>query len=137
MSDKEFLRLAIKKGNEQDPPRNFGALIVKNGEVISAEHNHVYEENDPTAHAETSAIKEAAKRLGKPNLEGCTMYGSHEPCLMCFSCAAWAKLDRIVYAVPASEQNDFSYGFDGISIKELAKKLTRKPIQVDLIRLDD
>lgn len=137
MSDRDFLMLAVQKGNEQDSPRNFGAVIVKNGKVISAEHNHVYEDNDPTAHAETSAIRSAAKKLGSPNLEGCTMYGSHEPCLMCFSCAAWAKIDRIVFAAPASEQNDFSYEFENVSIKELAKKLTRKPIKVELIRVND
>lgn len=137
MKDQDYLKMAIKKGNEQDPPRNFGAVIVKNGEIIASEHNWVYEHNDPTAHAETSAIKAAAQKLGTPNLEGCTMYGSHEPCVMCFSCAAWAKIDRIVYAQPASELNDFSYEFDGVSIKELAKKLTRKPIFVELIRIDD
>ncbi len=135
MSDKDFLKIAIDKGNEQAKPRNFGAVIVKDGQIIASEHNWVYEHNDPTAHAETSAIKAAAQKLGKPNLEGCTMYGSHEPCLMCFSCAAWAKIDRIVYAKRASELNDFSYEFRGVSLKDLAEKLTRKPIMIEHIDL--
>lgn len=137
MHDVDFLKIATEKGNEQGFPRNFGAIIVKDGEILAAEHNHVYEHNDPTAHAETSAIKAAAQKLGSPNLEGCILYGSHEPCLMCFSCAAWAKIDRIVYAVPASEQNDYSYEFEGVSIKELAGKLKRKPIKIDLVRIND
>lgn len=135
MSDKDFLKIAIDKGNEQAKPRNFGAVIVKDGQIIASEHNWVYEHNDPTAHAETSAIKAAAQKFGTPNLEGCTMYGSHEPCLMCFSCAAWAGIDRIVFAQPASELNDFSYEFKDVSLRSLAEKLTRKPIVIDHITL--
>lgn len=136
MSDQDFLQIAVAKGNEQSPPRNFGAVIVKDGEIIASDHNHVHELHDPTAHAETSAIRMACKKLGTHNLEGCTMYGSHEPCLMCFSCAAWARMDRVVFAEPASENNDFSYEFEGVSIFDLVKKLTR-PMKVELIRITD
>jgi guanine deaminase len=135
MTDKEFLKLAIKKGNDIAKPLNFGAVVIKNGQVIAADFNHVAELNDPTAHAETSAIRKAAKKLGTYNLEGCTLYGSHEPCLMCFSCAAWARMERVVYAEPASESG-FTYEFEGISLKQIAKKLTRRPIKVELIRVD-
>lgn len=134
MTDQDFLKLAIAKGNEVPKPYNFGAVIVKDGEVIAADFNHVAEQNDPTLHAETSVIKAACKKLGNYNLEGCTMYGSHEPCLMCFSCAAWAKIERIVYAEPADEQTDFSYEFTDVSLQDLAKKLTR-PMRVELIRV--
>src|SRR5665647_2848502 len=82
MDDRYFLQRAVEAGNRQAPPRNFGAVIVKDGEIIAEDCNHVHELTDPTAHAETSAIRVACKKLGTYNLEGCTMYGSHEPCLM-------------------------------------------------------
>jgi tRNA(Arg) A34 adenosine deaminase TadA len=63
------------------------------------------------------------------------MYGSHEPCLMCFSCAAWANVERVVYALPASEQHDFTYEFDGISLQDIAAKSARRNIKVELVRL--
>lgn len=136
MSDKDFLRIAVTKGNEVPKPNNFGAVIVKDGKVIAADFNHVKELNDPTAHAETSAIKDACKKLGVYNLKGCTMYGSHEPCLMCFSCAAWAGIERIVYAEPADDSIGFSYEFKGVSLQDMAKKLTR-PMSVELMRLEN
>lgn len=136
MTDQDFLKEAVKVGNLQDKPRNFGTVIVKDGQIIAADHNHVREDNDPTAHAETSAIRQACKKLGTFNLEGCTMYGSHEPCLMCFSCAVWARMDRVVYAQPASEVDDFTYEFEGISLKDLAERISRKPVTVELVRVE-
>ena len=133
MTDQDFLELAIKKGNEAPKPYNFGAVVVEDGEVIASEINHVHEKNDPTLHAETSAIKAACQKLGTYNLEGCTLYGSHEPCLMCFSCAAWGKIERVVYAEPASETN-FTYEFNNLSLQDLASKLTRH-MNVELIRV--
>lgn len=136
MTDQDFLKEAVKVGNLQDKPRNFGTVIVKDGQIIAADHNHVREDNDPTAHAETSAIRKACKKLGTFNLEGCTMYGSHEPCLMCFSCAVWARMDRVVYAQPASEADDFTYEFEGINLKDLAERISRKPVTVELVRIE-
>lgn len=133
--DQFFLRHATGVGNRQASPRNFGAVIVKDGEIIGEDCNHVYELHDPSAHAEISALKMAAKKLGTHNLNGVTMYGSHEPCLMCFSCAAWANVERVVYAVSANEQ-DFSYEFDGISLNDLAKHLTQRKISVEHIPLE-
>ena len=135
--DRYYLQLATDEGNKKAKPYNFGAVIVKNGEIIGQDFNHVHETNDPSAHAEISALRQAASKLGNYNLDGATMYGSHEPCLMCFSCAAWANIVRVVYAVPASEQNDFSYEFDDVSLQDLASKLARRPISVELIRLSE
>ncbi len=135
MTDQDYLQMAIDKGNEQQAPRNFGAVIVRNGEVLAVEHNHVHEEHDPTLHAETSAIRAACKKIGNHNLNGGTMYGSHEPCLMCFSCAAWAEIDRIVYATPASEQG-FSYEFQDLNLADIAKKL-KKPIKIEQLHIEE
>lgn len=136
MSDQDFLKEAVRVGNLQAPPRNFGAVVVKDGQIIAVDHNHVHELNDPSAHAEISAIRKACAKLGTYNLEGCTMYGSHEPCLMCFSCAAWARMDRVAYAEPASEVDDFTYEFEGINLQELSTHLARRPIKVELIRIE-
>lgn len=132
MTDQDYLKRAIEIGNSKAEPYNFGAVIVKGGEVIGEDFNHVYEERDPTLHAETSAIKGACKKFGSHNLDGATMYGSHEPCLMCFSCAAWAGIDRVVYAVAANEQN-FMYEFKDYSLQNMAEHLTRRKISVEHI----
>lgn len=135
--DKYYLQLATDEGNKKAGPYNFGAVIVKDGEIIGQDFNHVHENNDPSAHAEVSALRKAALKIGNYNLDGAVMYGSHEPCLMCFSCAAWANIARVVYAIPASEQDDFSYEFKDVSLMDLASKLVRRPISVELIRLSE
>src|SRR5687768_2222303 len=133
--DMYFLRIATDEGNKQTAPSNFGACIVKNGEIIAQAHNQVHETHDPSAHAEILALRQAAAKLGRHNLDGCTMYGSHEPCLMCFSCAAWANVERVVYAIPASEQDNFSYELENVSLTDLAMNLTRRKISVELVRI--
>lgn len=137
--DKYFLNEAVKIGQKGlkagIAPVEFGAVVVKDGKIIARDHSHTHQRHDPTAHAETSAIKKAAKKLKTHNLQGCTLYGSHEPCLMCFSCAAWARMDRVVYATPAWEVDSTTYEFKDISLQDMAKKLARRPIKVDHITL--
>lgn len=135
MTDQDFLKRATEIGNQKAKPYNFGTVIVKDGKIIGEDFNHVHELNDPSAHAEISALKMAAKNIGNYNLDGVTMYGSHEPCLMCFSCAAWANVARVVYAVAANEQN-FMYEFEGISLKDMAKHLTKRKVSVEHIPLE-
>ena len=132
--DQYFLSLATDEGNNNPKPYNFGAVIVKDVKVIAQDHNHVHKKHDPSAHAEVSALRQAALAQNNHNIDGCIMYGSHEPCLMCFCCAAWANVARVVYAVPASELSSDSYEFIGVNLKDLAKKLVN-PIQVDLVPL--
>jgi guanine deaminase len=132
MTDQDFLKMAVEEGMKGPRPRPFGAVLVKGGKVIAADFNHVGELMDPTAHAEVSAIVRACKKLGSHNIPGSTLYASHEPCLMCFSCAAWAEIDRIVFATPASKVDGFSYEFKDVNIFEMAKKLAR-PMKVEQI----
>lgn len=77
-----------------------GACIVKDDLVISAEHNSMEYEPDPTAHAEIKAIRSAAAKLGTWRLDGCTLYASLEPCSMCAGAAVQARIDKIVFAAP-------------------------------------
>ncbi len=135
--DKYYLHLATDEGNKKAEPYNFGAVIVKDGKIIAKDFNHVHETNDPSAHAEVSALRKAGQKIGNYNLDGAVMYGSHEPCLMCFSCAAWANITRVVYAIPASAQDSSSYEFTDVSLKDLASKLANRPMSVELIPLSE
>ena len=100
MSDPEFMRHAIRLAEEkmragQGGP--FGAVIVTDGKVIAEGYNKVTSDNDPTAHAEVVAIREACAKLGAFNLQGSEIFTSCEPCPMCLAAIYWARLDRIWY----------------------------------------
>ena len=88
----------------------FGAVIVKDGQVLSWGANAVTSANDPTAHAEIVAIREACRVLGTFQLGGCELYTSCEPCPMCLSAIYWARIDRIYFA--ATRQDAAAAGFD-------------------------
>lgn len=81
----------------------FGALIMRNGEVVGEGANTVTATNDPTAHAEVNAIRAAAKALNTFTLAGCELYTSCEPCPMCLAAAHWARIDAIYYAADADD----------------------------------
>ena len=134
MRDEEFLKLAIKEGNKKAAPYNFGAVVVKDGEVIAVEHGHVQETGNPSLHAEVSAIITACKKLGDHNIPGSVLYASHEPCMMCMSCAAWAEIDRIVYGTPAAAQAGVVYEFKDFSAADFAKKLPR-PMRLERLEV--
>ena len=97
--DARFMRMAIEIAdrNVDQGGGPFGAVIVRNGEVIATGANRVTPTCDPTAHAEVSAIREACRKLGVFKLEGCTVYSSCEPCPMCLSALYWAGVERICY----------------------------------------
>ncbi len=88
----------------------FGAVIVRSGDVIATGCNCVVPGCDPTAHAEVSAIREAARTLGTHDLSGCEIYTSCEPCPMCLGAIYWARLDRMCYA--ADREDAARSGFD-------------------------
>ena len=88
----------------------FGAVIVKDNNIIGRGHNQVTLNNDPTAHAEIVAIRQACNSIEDFNLEGCTLYSSCEPCPMCLSAIYWARISRVVYA--ASAEDAAQAGFD-------------------------
>ncbi|HET9850360.1 MAG TPA: deaminase [Candidatus Saccharimonadales bacterium] len=134
MSDKDYLKLAINEGNKKPAPYNYGAAVVCGGKVLALEHGHVQETGNPTLHAEISAIIKACKKLGNHNIPGAVLYASHEPCMMCLACAAWAEVSRIVYATPASEQADVMYEFKDFSAADFAKKVPR-PLRVERLKI--
>lgn len=100
----------------------FGAVIVNaEGEIIAEAHNCVTLNNDPTAHAEVMAIRQACEKLGTFDLKGCVLYASCEPCPMCLSAMYWAHIDRYYYA--GTQHDAAEIGFDDKFIyDEIAQK---------------
>jgi len=104
--DDQFLARAIelaRHGSESGEGGPFGAVIVRDGEIIAEGWNRVVASHDPTAHAEISAIRTACAGANNFHLHGCTLYASSEPCPMCLSAAYWAHIDRIVFANSRAE----------------------------------
>ena len=97
--DAKFMEMAIELSLENIDTGGgpFGAVIVKDGEVIATGTNRVVPNTDPTAHAEVMAIRNACAKLGTFQLTGCTVYSSCEPCPMCLSALYWAGVSRICY----------------------------------------
>lgn len=98
--DRAFMRMAIELSIENIDQGGgpFGAVIVRNGHVVAKGANRVVPNNDPTAHAEVVAIRNACRELQTFDLTGCTVYASCEPCPMCLSAIYWAGIERICYA---------------------------------------
>ncbi|MEZ0610547.1 nucleoside deaminase [Fibrella sp. WM1] len=128
--DEQFLRMAIalaREGMNTGKGGPFGAVIVRDGQVVGQSCNQVTSTNDPTAHAEVMAIRDACQRLGTFQLDDCTLYTSCEPCPMCLGAIYWARPARVVYA---AEHTDAAIaGFDDSFIyAELAKPYPQRSI---------
>jgi len=119
VTDVDFLKLAIRESLKATDGNKFGAVIAKDGKIISCEHNLTEEENDPTSHAEIVAIRKACKELGTKNLDNCTLYSSAEPCFMCLTAAAWAHISKIVYNKPRAEFSHVDYHTMNFTIHDL------------------
>ena len=112
----------------------FGALIARDGEIISEGWNRVPSSNDPTAHAEVVAIRAAAQSLGTHVLKGCTLYTSCEPCPMCLAATYWARIDHVFYANTRADAA--SGGFDDqVFYDELSKPETHRALPMTRIVL--
>jgi len=98
----------------------FGAVVVKDGRIVAAGVNSVTTANDPTAHAEVIAIREACRILNAFQLDGCEIYTSCEPCPMCLGAIYWARPDRVYFAATAADAA--AAGFDDSFIYEELKR---------------
>lgn len=117
--DDVYLELAIDLAtvNITEGGGPFGAVIVKDGVIISRGQNRVTLDRDPSAHAEVVAIRQAGRAIANFSLAGATLYSSCEPCPMCMATALWARVKRIVYA--ADRHAAASGGFDDLAFYEL------------------
>ena len=123
---REAIRLA--SANVENGGGPFGAVIARGGEIIATGVNRVTANCDPTAHAEVSAIRAAAQKLGTFNLSGCDIYSSCEPCPMCLGAIYWARLDRLFYG--NTKADAARIGFDDAFIyKELALPLSERTLR--------
>ncbi|MBN1252601.1 MAG: nucleoside deaminase [Bacteroidales bacterium] len=125
----EFMAEAIRlsKENVENGGGPFGAVIVKDGKIIAKASNSVTKINDPTAHAEINAIREASKVLNSFDLSGCEIYTSCEPCPMCFGAIYWAHLDKIYYGNTKSDAKNIGFD-DSFIYQELDLDMDKRKI---------
>ncbi len=119
LSDREFMMRAIelaRAGLAANAGGPFGAVVVRDGEIIGEGSNRVTSSNDPTAHAEIIAIRKACETIRNFQLDGCTIYTSCEPCPMCLGAIYWARPERVFFA--CTREDAAAIGFDDKFIYE-------------------
>ena len=124
---REAIRLADESVKHGGGP--FGAVIVKDGEIIAGSSNSVTIDHDPTAHAEVNTIRQACQKLGTFDLSGCTIYTSCEPCPMCLGAIYWANIDRIFYGNTRKDARDIDFADDFI-YEELDRPLDERTVPI-------
>ena len=136
--NKEYMRKAIDLAieNVKNGGGPFGAVIVKNGEIVSTGVNRVTANNDPTAHAEVSAIRAACEKLGTFMLDGCEIYSSCEPCPMCLGAIYWAHIDRLYYGCNKSDAADAGFD-DSFIYKELELNSSERRLKTEELLPDE
>ena len=132
----KYMQMAIqeaKKGIAEKHGGPFGAVIVKNGKVISKGHNRVVVNNDPTCHGEMDAIRKACKKLGTFDLTGCEIYTTGYPCPMCFCAILWANIKTIYYGCNTTDTEII-----GFRDKQFEESIPQKKIDMckQMDRLD-
>ena len=129
--DKQFMREAIRlaeKGMDKQDGGPFGAIVVKDGVIVGRGNNQVTSSNDPTAHAEVVAIRDACNNLGQFQLDDCVIYSSCEPCPMCLGAIYWARPKKLFFA--CSREDAAAIGFDDEFIyKEVPLPIDQRSIE--------
>lgn len=137
--DAEFLRRAIRLARENvEAGRGgpFGAVIVRDGQVVATGTNLVTSSADPTAHAEVVAIRNACTVLGSFQLEGCVVYASCEPCPMCLGAIYWARPARVVFASSAHDAADAGFD-DSFIYDEIRLPRDRRRLPLEQMRVPE
>ena len=132
-NDRKFLLEAIelaKEGVEKGAGGPFGCVIVKDGMIVGKGHNQVTSSNDPTAHAEVMAIRDACAKLGAYQLTGCDLYTSCEPCPMCLGAIYWARPRRVIYACTRDEAANAGFD-DAVIYQEINIPAEKRKIPFD------
>ncbi len=137
--NKKFMRQAIAlsidnvKHNKGGP---FGAVVVKDGKVIATGANCVTSDNDPTAHAEVTAIRNACKELGTFQLDDCEIYTSCEPCPMCMGAIYWARPKAVYYGNTKADAAEIDFD-DQFIYDELERPLNKRNLQIKQLLRDE
>lgn len=130
LMDKRFMARAIRLSIENVDSGcggPFGAVIVKDGSILAEAANRVTVANDPTAHAEMLAIREACRKLTSFQLKGCELYTSCEPCPMCLGAVYWSRLDRVYFGNVAADAGKIGFS-DALIYQELERPHTQRII---------
>jgi tRNA(Arg) A34 adenosine deaminase TadA len=126
----KFMRYAIelgRKGMDAGDGGPFGAIVVKNGQIIGKGWNRVVSSNDPTAHGEIIAIRDACNHIQSYDLSNCQLYTSGEPCPMCLSATYWARLERVFYGFSVADAAQALFD-DQLIFQELQKPQNQRRI---------
>jgi tRNA(Arg) A34 adenosine deaminase TadA len=114
----------------------FGAVVVRRGKIVGRGWNQVTSTNDPTAHAEVTAIRAACKKLKKFQLEDCELYTSCEPCPMCLAAIYWARFKKVYFANTRADAAKIDFD-DDLIYREVAKPISQRKIPMkQLLRAD-
>ncbi|MEH2037951.1 nucleoside deaminase [Nostoc sp.] len=124
MNPESFMRLALAEAKKGDAP--YGAVIVKDNEVVAVAHNTVRRDKDPSAHAEINAIRSLTAKLKSLSLEGYSIYTTGEPCPMCATACVWSGLSEIVYGASIQDLISVNQSQINISCEEVIDKSFRK-----------
>lgn len=116
--------IAIARGNIAAGGRPFGAVVVRDGVVLARAANRIHETGDPTAHAELLALREAARTLGTPRLDGCIVYASGHPCPMCLAAMHLCGISAAYFAYSNEDGEPF-----GLSTKAVYEQMAKPPSQ--------
>ena len=124
MSDEQYMREAVEqaRANVEAGGQPFGAVLVRNGEIIASTSNKTHITHDPTAHAELQAIREASSKLATPDLSGAVMYASGHPCPMCYAAMERCGI-RTAYVAYSNEDGE-PFGF---STEAMYEDISRAP----------
>ncbi|WP_092597388.1 MULTISPECIES: nucleoside deaminase [Burkholderiaceae] len=130
----QYLREAIRlaQANMQAGGRPFGAVIVRDGEVLMTAVNEIHKTNDPTSHAELNAIRAASHKLGTPSLAGCAVYASGHPCPMCMAAMRLAGVTEVAYAYSNDDGEPFGLSTAAI-YADLAKPFAEQSMKIQYL----
>ena len=131
---KKAIEISIENINKGGGP--FGCVIVKDNKIVAEGSNKVTTTNDPTAHGEIVAIREACKKLNDFSLYGCELYSTCEPCPMCLSAIYWARIDKVYYANTRSDAQKIDFD-DSLIYGELKKNIKERKIPMHQMMRDE
>ena len=135
----QYIEMAVeeaRKGILAGKGGPFGAVVVKDGQVLSKASNEVFSSCDPTAHAEVIAIRRASEKLHNYDLSGCVLYSTGEPCPMCFSAIVWANIKEVYYCASVEEAETIGFR-DSMIYRHLrgeVRILELKKVENDAVR---
>jgi tRNA(Arg) A34 adenosine deaminase TadA len=122
---KRAIELSVESVNKGGGP--FGSVVVKDNQILAEGSNKVTPTNDPTAHGEIVAIREACKKINNFSLKGCELYSTCEPCPMCLSAIYWAKINKIYYANTREDARKIDFD-DSLIYSEFNKNIKERRI---------